>query len=74
MTKLYELSVKSAADIIVQKMLTSRELVEACIQRIDEIEENIQAWSYIDPDYALAYVGMAHVWGGALSNGNSFTR
>ena len=32
---------------------TSEELVTACLERIGELEANIQAWAHINPDYAL---------------------
>lgn len=33
--------------------LRSREIVEACLGRIDEREEQVQAWAYVDPEIAL---------------------
>lgn len=32
---------------------TSRELVEACLERIAEFEPEVGAWAHLDPDYAL---------------------
>jgi Asp-tRNA(Asn)/Glu-tRNA(Gln) amidotransferase A subunit family amidase len=33
--------------------LTSEALVRACLERYEEVEETVQAWAYLDPDYAL---------------------
>ena len=33
--------------------LTSRDYVQACLDRIAEREETVQAWAFIDPELAL---------------------
>ena len=33
--------------------VTSEALVRACLERCDEVEEAVQAWATLDPDYAL---------------------
>ena len=33
--------------------ITSEELVRACLDRIAEIEESVQAWTYLDREYAV---------------------
>ena len=32
---------------------TSEALVRACLERCDAVEETVQAWAFLDPDYAL---------------------
>ncbi len=51
---LTELSVVEAARAIAQGKLTSRRLVEACLERIDAREENVGAWEFLDKSLALA--------------------
>ncbi len=34
--------------------ITSEELVAACLKRIDSLEEQVQAWTYLDAELALA--------------------
>jgi Asp-tRNA(Asn)/Glu-tRNA(Gln) amidotransferase A subunit family amidase len=51
---LTELSVAQAARAIAQGRLTSRRLVEACLERIDAREGNVGAWEFLDKSLALA--------------------
>jgi len=56
MTANKELIRLSAADLATRIRggeTTSEELVTACLERIDELEDSIQAWAYINPEYAL---------------------
>ncbi len=50
---LAELSAVSAAAAIRSGEFTSEELVQACLDRVAEIEEGVQAWAHLDPEYAL---------------------
>jgi aspartyl-tRNA(Asn)/glutamyl-tRNA(Gln) amidotransferase subunit A len=36
-----------------QGLLTSQELVEACLERIRALEPQVQAWTFLDEDRAL---------------------
>ena len=51
---LNELSAGEAARLIAAGRITSEELVRACLERIAQREPQVRAWSYIDPDYAIA--------------------
>jgi Asp-tRNA(Asn)/Glu-tRNA(Gln) amidotransferase A subunit family amidase len=51
---LHQLSATEAARLIRDGVITSEELVAACLDRIAETDEQIQAWAFLDPDYALA--------------------
>ena len=33
--------------------ISSAELVEACLERIDAVEREVQAWAFLDPEHAL---------------------
>ena len=48
-----QLSAFRAAEAIREGEWTSEELVEACLARIDEQEEQIGAWEHLDKEFAL---------------------
>jgi Asp-tRNA(Asn)/Glu-tRNA(Gln) amidotransferase A subunit family amidase len=48
------LSAAQAASQIRQGRLTSEELVQACLERIRAVEPEVQAWTFLDEDLALA--------------------
>jgi Asp-tRNA(Asn)/Glu-tRNA(Gln) amidotransferase A subunit family amidase len=50
---LHQLSATEAARLIRDGVITSEQLVTACLKRIAETDEEIQAWAHLDPDYAL---------------------
>ncbi len=43
-----------AARRIREGLLTSQELVETCLERIRALEPNVQAWTFLDEEHALA--------------------
>ncbi|HEX7052466.1 MAG TPA: amidase [Burkholderiales bacterium] len=47
------LSAADAARAIRDGLVTSEQLVEACLERIAEAEPGVQAWTYLDRDHAL---------------------
>lgn len=51
---LNEISAGEAARLISAGRITSEELVRACLDRIASREPQVKAWSWIDPDYAIA--------------------
>ncbi|MEM7751228.1 MAG: amidase [Pseudomonadota bacterium] len=54
MTKLNELTATEAASKLAAGEITAEQLVQSCLDRIAEREEDVQAWVYLDPDHALA--------------------
>jgi Asp-tRNA(Asn)/Glu-tRNA(Gln) amidotransferase A subunit family amidase len=54
MRNLNELSAASAARAIAKGEVTSEALVTDCLLRIEAREPDVQAWQYLDPEYALA--------------------
>ena len=50
---LIDLSAAHAAESIRAGKFTSEQLVRACLERIAEIEDQVQAWAYLDPEHAL---------------------
>ena len=54
LTNLHLLSAMEAARLIRDGLISSEQLVEACLSRIRDVDSEIQAWAFLDPDYALA--------------------
>jgi Asp-tRNA(Asn)/Glu-tRNA(Gln) amidotransferase A subunit family amidase len=48
------LTAADAAQQIREGKLTSEELVQACLERIRELEPKVQAWTFLDEEHALA--------------------
>jgi len=66
---LIELSATAAAAKIVAGEVTSEELIKAYLERIEQVDGDVQAWASLNPDYALEQARMldAHRQaGGAL--------
>jgi Asp-tRNA(Asn)/Glu-tRNA(Gln) amidotransferase A subunit family amidase len=53
-TDLHRLSATQAAQLIRDGLITSVRLVEACLARIQEVDPDVQAWTFLDPEHALA--------------------
>src|SRR5262245_54527096 len=54
MTGLWGLSATEAARLIREGRVTSVELVQACLERIGDVDGAVQAWAFLDPEHALA--------------------
>jgi Asp-tRNA(Asn)/Glu-tRNA(Gln) amidotransferase A subunit family amidase len=48
------LSARRIASDIAQGRLTAEAALRACIERIEAVEPDIQAWQWLDPEAALA--------------------
>jgi Asp-tRNA(Asn)/Glu-tRNA(Gln) amidotransferase A subunit family amidase len=48
------LSAADAARAIRDGAISSEQLVTACLARVREVEEKVQAWQFLDPEHALA--------------------
>ena len=51
---LHLLSASEAAKAIAEGKITSVELVRACLAHIEKVEPGVQAWTFLDPEFALA--------------------
>jgi Asp-tRNA(Asn)/Glu-tRNA(Gln) amidotransferase A subunit family amidase len=51
--KLIELSATEAVHKIRNGEITSEELVRACLDRIEQVDSDIEAWAHLDSDHAL---------------------
>ncbi len=49
---LHSLGITRAAALIADGKVSSRDLVDDCLARIAEFDGSIQAWAWLDPDYA----------------------
>jgi Asp-tRNA(Asn)/Glu-tRNA(Gln) amidotransferase A subunit family amidase len=54
LTGLHWLSATEIARMIREGALTSVEVVRACLARVREVDEAVQAWAFLDPQHALA--------------------
>jgi len=50
---LIELSATEAIQKIRDGEISSEELVRACLDRIDQVDGEVEAWAHLEPDYAL---------------------
>jgi Asp-tRNA(Asn)/Glu-tRNA(Gln) amidotransferase A subunit family amidase len=51
---LHLLSATEAARLIRDGVISSEQLVEACLSRIRDVDPQVQAWAFLDSDHALA--------------------
>jgi Asp-tRNA(Asn)/Glu-tRNA(Gln) amidotransferase A subunit family amidase len=54
LTNLHLISATEAARLIRDGVISSEQLVEACLSHIREVDPQVQAWAFLDPDHALA--------------------
>ncbi len=59
---LHWLSASDAARLIRDGAISSEQLVEACLARVRETDDQVQAWAFLDPAYALAQARAADEW------------
>jgi Asp-tRNA(Asn)/Glu-tRNA(Gln) amidotransferase A subunit family amidase len=59
---LHRLSATHAARLIRDNVVSSEELVAACLARVRTVDPAIQAWTFLDPEHALAQARAADEW------------
>jgi Asp-tRNA(Asn)/Glu-tRNA(Gln) amidotransferase A subunit family amidase len=62
LTNLHLLSASEAARLIRDGIISSEQLVEACLARIREVDGQVQAWAFLDANHALAQARAADKW------------
>ena len=62
LTNLHALTASDAARLIRDGVLSSAQVVEACLARIREVDADVQAWAFLDPGHALAQARAADEW------------
>jgi Asp-tRNA(Asn)/Glu-tRNA(Gln) amidotransferase A subunit family amidase len=63
-TGLCWLPATEAARLVRHGQVTAQELVEACLARVAEVDGQVQAWAFLDPDHARAQARAADEWKG----------
>ncbi|MDH3451203.1 MAG: amidase, partial [Gammaproteobacteria bacterium] len=66
--ELFKLTASAAAAAVRCGEIDSQDLVRACLARIDAVDANIQAWTHLDAEYAVAQAAAADA---ARSEGKS---
>lgn len=56
------LSASEAARLIREGVITSEQLIEACLARVREVDARVEAWAFLDPQYALEQARAADRW------------
>ncbi len=46
-------TIEAAAAALRAGKMTSEELVQSCLARVDAVDAQVEAWAFLDPDYAL---------------------
>ncbi|MBI4529576.1 MAG: amidase [Deltaproteobacteria bacterium] len=62
LTSLHLLSAAEAARMIRDGVISSEQLVEACLARVRELDRDVQAWAFLDPEYAIEQARAADGW------------
>ena len=62
LSSLHAVSATDGARLIRDGVISAEQLVEACLARIREVDGRIEAWAFLDPDYALAQARAADEW------------
>jgi Asp-tRNA(Asn)/Glu-tRNA(Gln) amidotransferase A subunit family amidase len=52
LTNLHALSASDAARLLRDGVISSAQLVEACLTRVQDTDVQVQAWAFLDPDHA----------------------
>jgi Asp-tRNA(Asn)/Glu-tRNA(Gln) amidotransferase A subunit family amidase len=60
--ELWELGAVAAGELMRAGRISSVELVETCLERIRETEPQVEAWIYLDPEYAVTQAKAADEW------------
>jgi Asp-tRNA(Asn)/Glu-tRNA(Gln) amidotransferase A subunit family amidase len=62
LANLHALSASDAARLIREGVISSAQLVEACLARVREVDADVRAWAFLDPDHALGQARAADAW------------
>src|SRR5688572_1018471 len=62
LTNLYALAAGEAAGLIRDGVISSVQYVEACLARIREVDGQVEAWTFLDPEHALVQARAADEW------------
>jgi Asp-tRNA(Asn)/Glu-tRNA(Gln) amidotransferase A subunit family amidase len=59
---LYAVGAGEAARLIRDGVISAVQYVEACLARVGEVDKDVEAWAFLDPEHALAQARAADEW------------
>ena len=62
LSNLHALTATDAARLIRDGVISAEQLVAACLARVRETDADVQAWTHLDPEHALAQARAADAW------------
>lgn len=62
LTNLHWVSATEASQLLRDGIISAVQMMEACLARVREVDDNVQAWAFLDPDHALAQARAADEW------------
>jgi Asp-tRNA(Asn)/Glu-tRNA(Gln) amidotransferase A subunit family amidase len=62
LTNLYAVGAGEAARLIRDGVISAVQYVEACLGRVGEVDKDVEAWAFLDPEHALAQARAADEW------------
>jgi Asp-tRNA(Asn)/Glu-tRNA(Gln) amidotransferase A subunit family amidase len=62
LTNLNWMTATDAAPLMRDGIISAQQLMEACLARVREVDDSVQAWAFLDPDHALAQARAADEW------------
>ena len=62
LTNLYSVSATEGARLIRDGVISSEQLVQACLDRVAAVDKDVEAWAFLDPEHARAQARAADEW------------
>jgi len=62
LTNLHACSATEAAGLIREGVISSEQFVSACLARVREVDKDVGAWVFLDPEFALEQARAADAW------------
>jgi Asp-tRNA(Asn)/Glu-tRNA(Gln) amidotransferase A subunit family amidase len=62
LSNLYAVSAVDGARLIREGVISSEQLMDACLARVREVDGDVQAWAFLDPEHALEQARAADRW------------
>jgi Asp-tRNA(Asn)/Glu-tRNA(Gln) amidotransferase A subunit family amidase len=62
LANLYAVSAWEGARLVRDGVISSEQLVQACLDRVAAVDKDVEAWAFLDPEHALAQARAADEW------------
>src|SRR5919108_5739619 len=62
LANLYAVSGWEGARLVRDGVISSEQLVQACLDRVAAVDKDVEAWAFLDPEHALAQARAADEW------------